>query len=62
MIVFESRGTDLNFATRAQCTGLGVIGTNQTGAHARGLHMHSRLAVSSEGLPLGVLRAHFEAP
>jgi len=55
-------GTDLNFATRAQCTGLGVIGTNQTGAQTRGLHMHSSFAVSSEGLPLGVLRAHFEAP
>jgi hypothetical protein len=55
-------GTDLNFATHAQCTGLGVIGTNQTGAQSRGLHLHSTYAVSTEGLPLGVLRAHFEAP
>jgi hypothetical protein len=55
-------GTDLNFATRAQCTGLGVIGTNQTGAQTRGLHMHSSFAVSAEGLPLGVLRAQFDAP
>jgi len=55
-------GTDLNFATHAQCTGLGVIGTNQTGAQSRGLHMHSSFAVSTEGLPLGVLGAHFEAP
>ena len=55
-------GTDLNFATHAQCTGLGVIGTNQTGAQSRGLHLHSTYALSTEGLPLGVLRAHFEAP
>ena len=55
-------GTDLNFATRAQCTGLGVIGTNQTGAHTPGLHLHSTFAVSTEGLPLGVLRAQFDAP
>jgi hypothetical protein len=55
-------GTDLNFATHAQCTGLGVIGTNQTGAQSRGLHMHSTYAVNTKGLPLGVLRAHFEAP
>jgi hypothetical protein len=55
-------GTDLNFATHAQCTGLGVIGTNQTGAQARGLHLHSTLAVSTEGLPLGVVRACFDAP
>ena len=55
-------GTDLNFTTHARCTGLGVIGTNQTGAQARGLHLHSTFAVSAEGLPLGVVRAQFDAP
>jgi hypothetical protein len=55
-------GTDLNFSSHAQCTGLGVIGTNQTSSQTRGLHLHSTFAVSGEGLPLGVLRAHFEAP
>jgi len=55
-------GTDLSFATHAQCTGLGVIGSNQTGAQTRGLHLHSTFAVSTEGLPLGVLRAQFDAP
>lgn len=55
-------GTDLNYSKRLQCTGLGVIGTNQTGAQSRGLHLHSTLAVSTEGLPLGVLRAQFVAP
>ena len=58
----RSRGTDLNFATHEACTGLGIIGTNQTQARTRGLHLHSTLAVSGEGLTLGVLRAPFAAP
>jgi len=55
-------GTDLNFTTHPQTTGLGVIGGNQTGAQSRGLHLHSTLAVTPDGLPLGVLRTCFEAP
>lgn len=55
-------GTDVNFTSHPQTTGLGVIGTNQTGAQSHGLHLHSTLAVTSDGVPLGVLRAHFEAP
>jgi hypothetical protein len=55
-------GTDLDFTGLAQCEGLGVIGTNQTGAQSRGLHLHSTLALTEEGLPLGVLRADCTAP
>lgn len=55
-------GTDVNFTTHPQTRGLGVIGGNQTGAQSRGLHLHSTLAVNPDGLPLGVLRTHFEAP
>ena len=55
-------GTDLNFTTHPQTTGLGVIGSNQTGAQSQGLHLHSTLAVTPDGVPLGVLRACFEAP
>jgi hypothetical protein len=55
-------GSDLNFTTRPQTRGLGVIGTNQTGAESLGLHLHSTLAVNTDGLPLGVLQAQFEAP
>ena len=40
-----------------QCDGLGFIGTNQTGARSGGLHLHSTLAVTTQGLPLGVLAA-----
>jgi Domain of unknown function (DUF4338)/Transposase DNA-binding/Transposase DDE domain len=55
-------GTDLNYTGLAQCQGLGVMGANQTGARGSGLHLHSTLVVSSEGLPLGVLQAQFTAP
>lgn len=55
-------GTDLDYNAAAECTGLGVIGTNQTGAKTRGLHLHSTLAVNDEGLPLGLLRAQCWAP
>ena len=55
-------GTDLNYTGLAQCEGLGSIGTNQTGARSAGLHLHSTLALSAEGVPLGVLDALCEAP
>jgi hypothetical protein len=55
-------GTDVNYSSLAQCEGLGVIGTNQTGASSRGLHLHSTLVVSAEGLPLGVMGAQCWAP
>jgi len=55
-------GTDLNYSGLVQCDGLGVIGSNQTGAQSGGLHLHSTLVVSTEGLPLGVLDAHCTAP
>jgi len=55
-------GTDLNYNQLEQCEGLGIIGKNQTGAQTRGLHLHSTLAVSTEGLPLGLLGAQFSAP
>lgn len=55
-------GTDLNYSGLAQCDGLGVMGANQTGARGCGLHLHSTLVVSTEGVPLGVLNAQFSAP
>lgn len=54
--------TDLNFSTRSQCAGLGQIGTNQTGAKSRGLRLHSSLALSQEGLPLGLVQLYGYAP
>jgi len=55
-------GTDLNYTGLAQCEGLGVMGANQTGARGLGLHLHSTLVVSTEGVPIGVLNAQFTAP
>jgi hypothetical protein len=55
-------GSDLNYNNLSQCEGLGVIGTNQTSAQSKGLHLHSTYAVTTEGLPLGVLRAECSAP
>jgi Domain of unknown function (DUF4338)/Transposase DNA-binding/Transposase DDE domain len=55
-------GTDVNYSRLAQCEGLGVIGSNQTGAQSGGLHLHSTLVVTTQGLPLGVLAAQCSAP
>ena len=55
-------GTRLNFTRRGQTEGLGSIGSNQTGAVARGLALHTTLAVNPDGMALGVLRAAFDAP
>lgn len=55
-------GTDLNYSGLTDCEGLGQIGTNQTGATSAGLHLHSTLALTTEGLPLGVLLAQCTAP
>ena len=53
--------TDLDFSERLHCNGLGDIGKNQTGAVSQGLKMHSSLAVSEKGVPLGVLKTHIYA-
>jgi hypothetical protein len=55
-------GSDLDYNGLAVCTGLGEIGTNQTGAKSRGLHLHTTLAIAPSGLPLGVLHAQCLAP
>jgi len=54
-------GTDIDYSRLTECTGLGQIGTNQTGATSAGLHLHSTLALTTEGLPLGVLLAQCTA-
>jgi hypothetical protein len=55
-------GTDLDYSSLDRCEGLGVIGSNQTGAKSRGLHLHSTFAVATNGLPLGILKAQCIAP
>lgn len=53
---------DMNFSSRPNCEGLGNIAKNQTGTQTQGLKMHSALALNTEGLPLGVVRAQVYAP
>jgi hypothetical protein len=55
-------GTDLDYTNLSRCSNLGVIGSNQTGAKSKGLHLHSMMAVTGDGLPLGILRAECTAP
>jgi Domain of unknown function (DUF4338)/Transposase DNA-binding len=55
-------GSDLDYNGLAVCTGLGQIGTNQTGTKSRGLHLHTTLAIAPSGLPLGILHAQCLAP
>jgi hypothetical protein len=55
-------GSELNYTNLDSCTGLGVLKANQTGAKTYGLNLHSTLAVTSTGLPLGVLKAQCLAP
>ena len=44
------------------CAGLGLIARNKGSAGTLGLHMHSTLAVSPQGIPLGLLQIQYEAP
>ena len=53
--------SDLNFATRPNCEGLGLIGRNQTASKTLGLHLHRPWRLNGEGLPLGV-DCGFDAP
>ncbi|HTH14340.1 MAG TPA: IS4 family transposase [Spirochaetia bacterium] len=55
-------GSDLNFSGLTASRGLGRIGTNQTGTGSEGLRLHAMLAVTPEGLPLGILDARLQAP
>ncbi len=55
-------GTDINYSNIPTCEGLGVIGQNQTNALSKGLHLHSTIAVTDNGLPLGIIRAECTAP
>ncbi|MBC8550078.1 MAG: IS4 family transposase [Candidatus Brocadiales bacterium] len=55
-------GTDLEYNSLSQCKGLGIIGTNQTSAQSSGLHLHSTMVVTTDGVPLGLLGTKCEAP
>lgn len=52
VVVVAQDTTELNYTSHKQAKGLGPINTNP---HSRGLLMHTALAVSEEGVPLGLL-------
>ena len=52
-------GRKLRYPTRPGCEGLTVIGRNQTKAKTRGMHLHTTLATTETGMPLGVLRCAY---
>ena len=54
--------TDLNFSTRRATSGFGIIGSNQTKTKSLGLKVHTSLAMTPEGLPLGILDSVTSAP
>ena len=62
IVLVVQDATDLSFASRHHTQGLGVIGTNQTGAESLGLKLHSSLALTTDGIPLGVLNSVAYAP
>lgn len=48
--------TSVNFSTLQHTTGLGPLNDSP---HARGLHLHSTLALRGDGIPLGLLHQHY---
>lgn len=55
-------GTKINYDNLNNCTGLGEIGKNQTKAVTKGFHMYSTMAVTTDGLPLGILSSEITSP
>jgi len=45
----------LEYSSLRFCTGLGPTGANRSGIKGRGLRLHTTLALTTEGLPLGIL-------
>ena len=62
LVLCVQDGTSLNYNDLYQCEGLGDISKNQTGAKCKGLHLHSMIAITPDGLPLGVLHTDCSAP
>ncbi len=55
-------GCELNYTNLEQCRGLGVLKANQTGAKTKGMNLHSTFTVTTNGLPLGILKSQCISP
>ncbi len=54
-VVLHSQDTTrLNYDGLQETTGLGAMSGNQTGHQAQGLHLHSTMALTTTGIPLGL--------
>ena len=52
-------GTKISYSTRPKTEGLELIGQNRTTAKTKGIPLHATLALSEDGLPLGLLRCSY---
>ena len=49
--------TKLNYTSKPQISGLGTISRNQTGAESKGLIVHTTMAFTPDGVPIGIVKA-----
>ncbi|MBO4369375.1 MAG: IS4 family transposase [Desulfovibrio sp.] len=59
VVLIVQDDTKLNYTSKPQIEGLGPIAKNQTNAKSRGLILHTSLAVTPNGLPLGIFNASY---
>jgi hypothetical protein len=57
VVLCSQDSTRLNYDGLKETTGLGAMSGNQTGHQAQGLHLHSTLALTTTGIPLGLIDA-----
>jgi len=53
---------EINYSTLNNCEGLGFLKSNQTGAKMMGIVLTSTFCVTTNGLPLGILKAQCHMP
>ena len=53
---------EINYSNLSDCEGLGFLKANQTGAKMKGIVLTSTFCVTTNGLPLGILKAQCHMP
>ena len=56
-VLIAQDDTKLNFTSKPQIAGMGSIGTNQTNAETSGCILHTLMAITTEGIPLGIVKS-----
>lgn len=57
LVLLLQDDTSLNYTSKPETKGLGPISKNQTGAVSQGFLLHTTLAVTPQGVPLGIANA-----